>query len=142
MSRSELKLEDGIARLTVRMQVVETEHLPAAARDLARYFRVDGQPPVASKCRIEDGDLVCQGTFFAGAPKIVESDLPDAVLPHHVHTMQAAGVAYTFTPQQTRRDLDGSPAPRALWIGLPVLAIFAVWWIRSLRSRRKIAGPG
>lgn len=141
MSRSELTASEGLTRLTITMPLVETDHLPAAGKNLARYFRLDGQPPVSANCRAEDTDLVCQATFLGGSPRVVESDLAPAVLPHHVHTLRYGGRVYTFTALQRSHELD-APPPAFPWVTLALIAAAALLAIRSLRSRRKILRPG
>lgn len=141
MSRSTLTAGDGLTRLTITMPLVETDHLPAAGKNLARYFRIDGQPPVSANCRAEDTDLICQATFLGGAPRVVESDLAPAVLPHHVHTLHYGDRAYAFTALTRSHELD-APPPTFPWITLALIAAAAFLAIRSLRSRRRILHPG
>jgi hypothetical protein len=135
-----LEEREGLLRLTVTMPLAETDHLPAANRNLARYFRIDSQPAVSATCRAEDADLVCQATFLAGSPRIVESHLAPAVLPHHIHTLQYRGRAYTFTSMQRSHELD-APPPRFPWAALAVVALVALLAFRSLRSRRTTLRP-
>jgi hypothetical protein len=140
VSRSTLERGEGLVRLTVSMPLVETEHLPAGQRDLGRYFRVDGEPPVSSSCRVEDVDLVCQATFLTARPRTVESDLAPAVLPHHIHTLGYEDRAFTFTSIQGKHDL-AAQAPAFPWLAVVALTLLAFVAIRSLRSKRKTLRP-
>jgi hypothetical protein len=141
MSRSRLEQHDGLLRLTVTMPLVETEHLPAAGRNLARYFRIDGQSAVSAQCRAQDADWICQAAFLGRAPRVVESDLAPAVLPHHIHTLEFGERAYTFTAIQRSHELHAPPPPFPWWaVAAAAAAVFFA--VRSLRSRQRTWRPG
>jgi hypothetical protein len=135
VSRSELRIEDGLARLTIRLPKQELEHVAAANRDLPLLFRIAGVGPASKRCEFDGDDLVCRAAYLGPKPLKVECDLPAAVLPHHIHTLSYAGRAFIFTPAVTKHDLDES-APSFPWVaaGLAVVALAAA--VRSLRSRQ------
>jgi hypothetical protein len=140
-SRSELKVEDGLSRLTIRMPIFELDHLPQSGRQLANYFLVAGTPPVAQSCNQEGDSWVCKATFVA-TPGLIECRLAEVTVPQHVHSMQYEGQTLVFTSAATALSVKATP-PLAPFVWFALAAVVALMWlIRSLRSRRKISDPG
>ena len=139
-SESDLKVEDGLSRLTIRMPMFELEHLPQSGRQLADYFRIAGTGPVSQSCRQEGESWVCRATFLA-TPGTIESRLAEASVPQHVHTMHYADRTLVFTAEVA--SLEGRAISGWTLLLVPIgMLIVLPWVIRSLRSRRKISHPG
>jgi hypothetical protein len=138
VSRSTLRVEDGLARLEVRMPLAELEHVAQSNRMLPDRFRIDGQSAVSRVCKFEREDYVCHATFLAPSPKWVDCDLPAAVLPHHVHTLHAGSATLVFTPAATGQEIVERAFPWWL-LAIPILTLAA---IGNSRWRRKIWDRG
>ncbi len=139
-SRSELKVEDGLTRLVIRMPMFELDHLPQAGRQLANYFLVAGTSPVAQSCSQEGDSWVCKATFLA-TPGLVECHLAEVTVPQHVHTMQYGRQTLVFTSAARALSAKTPSLAPFVWFVLAA-AVACMWLIRSLRSRRKISDPG
>lgn len=140
-SRSELKVEDGLTRLIIRMPMFELDHFPQSGRQLANYFRVAGTSPVSQSCNVEGDSWVCKATYLA-KPGLIECRLAEATVPQHVHSMQYEGQTLVFTSAATALYAKATPsfAP-FVWFSLAAV-VALMWLIRSLRSRRKTSDPG
>lgn len=138
-STSELKVEDGLSRLTIRMPMFELEHLPQGGRQLANYFSIAGTSPVSQSCATERDSWVCKATFLA-TPGAIECRLAEATVANHVHSMKYQGQTLVFTSSAVAITNKGiSPWP-FVWVGLGIL-LAVLWFIRSLRLRRKTSHP-
>jgi len=143
-SRSELRTDAGLTRLSVWMPLTELEHIRSEDRSLTRHFRVNGQEPVAQRCRLADAELICEATFLVPKPREVETTLPARVLPHHLHLMKVGSAQRVFTVNVTRQAIDAGhvalTAPLVIFALLAALA--AAVLIKSSRSRRSRRASG
>ncbi len=137
-SRSELTVRDGLTRLSVWMPLTEMEHVRGEDRKLTRLFRVNGEAPVSERCTIADVDFICEATFLVPEPRLVETHLPERVLPHHLHLLRAGGQLRAFTVNVTQHPIEREV--RVPWGPLLIFtlaaAAVAVWLSRNSRWRR------
>ncbi len=137
LSSSELRMEDGIVRLFIRLPKDELDHVPLAERSLPSRFRINGESPVSQSCNFTDSDYECWATFVVPDPVDIFCDLTAVVVPHHVHTMQTPDGALIFTNLVTEQQLQHRAIP---WWLLGVFLLVVVLSIRLWRRRTSHQG--
>jgi hypothetical protein len=138
MSRSALRVEQGLARFEMRLPLGELEHIAPAHRMLPDRFLVDGQPAVSKQCEHEKDEYVCRATFLAPEPKFVDCGLAAILGPEHVHRMHAGRATLVFSQSVTRQEVVEQPFP--WWVLAVVLGAIAL--IGGSRWRRRIGHRG
>lgn len=139
MSRSELRVEDGLARLEIHLPLGELDHVPQANRLLAAQFRINGEPPISQSCEFKQDDYVCRATFLAPVPKTVRCELASIVVPHHVHTMQTPGGTLVFTNLVTEQEIAHRAFP---WWMITVALVLIATAICIRRWQRRTSAQG